>query len=115
MVWLKKLNEKYQISCHRKFFWAVDNRRHKTKAALTFVDKTSTIHEISTKQYKKLVNNTIMTSYKNTKSDKQPNKIHTLGQVIKRMLINGKQNCFTTLKDHNPNFLVNKTILVSNF
>ena len=88
---------------------------NKTKAALTFVDKTSTIHEISMKQYKKLVNNAIMTSYKNTKSDKQPNKIHTLGQVIKRMLINGKQNCFTTLKDHNPNFLVNKTILVSNF
>ena len=56
-----------------------------------------------------------MTSYKNKKPDKQPNKIYTVGQVIKRMFINGKQNCFTTLKYHNPNFLVNKTILVNNF
>ena len=86
-----------------------------TKATLTFADTTSTIHEIPTQQYEKLVNNAIMTSYKNTKPDKQPNKIYTVGQVIKRMFINGKQNCFTTLKYHNPNFLVNKTILVNNF
>ena len=85
-----------------------------TKATFTFVDKT-TIHEISTEQYEKLVNNAIMTSYKNKKPDKQPNKIYTVGQVIKKMFINGKQNCFTTLKYHNPNFLVNKTILVNNF
>ena len=69
-----------------------------TKATLTFVDKTSTIHEISTEQYEKLVNNAIMTSYKNTKPDKEPNKIHTVGQVIKRMLINGKQKLFYYIK-----------------
>ena len=31
-------------------------------------------------------------------------------EVIKRMFVNGKQNCFITLKDHKPNFKNNPTV-----
>ena len=35
-------------------------------------------------------------------------------EVIKRMFVNGKQNCFITLKDHKPNFQNNPTVRLLN-
>ena len=33
---------------------------------------------------------------------------------MKRMFVNGKQNCFITLKDHKPNFQNNPTVRLLN-
>ena len=35
-------------------------------------------------------------------------------EVIKRMFVNGKQNCFIALKDHKPNFQNNSTVRLLN-
>ena len=35
-------------------------------------------------------------------------------ELIKRTFVNGKQNCFITLKDHKPNFQNNPTLIILN-
>ena len=35
-------------------------------------------------------------------------------EVIKRIFLNGKQNCFITLKDHKPNFQNNPAVRLLN-
>ena len=91
-----------------------------TKTTLTFADKTSNVYKVPKEQYKKLVNNAITTSYKKI-SKKTQDQINNQGknilkhkEVIKRMFINGKQNCFITLKDHKPNFQNNPTVRLLN-
>ena len=47
--------------------------------------------------------------------DKQPKKnIPKNKEVIKTMFVNGKQDCFITLKDHKPNFQNNPTVRLLN-
>ena len=81
-----------------------------TKTTLTFADKTSNIYKVSKEQYKKLINDSITSSYKKV-SNNIYDKINTQGkkiingkEVVNRMFINGKNNCFISLKDHKPNF-----------
>ena len=61
-----------------------------------------------------------MTSHKKI-SKKAQDQINSQGknilknkEVIKRMFVNGKQNCFITLKDHKPNFQNNPTVRLLN-
>ena len=88
-----------------------------TKTTLTFADKTSNLYKVPKEQY---VNNATMTSYKkiNKKAQDQINRegknILRNKEVIKRIFVNGKQNCFITLKDHKPNFQNNPTVRLLN-
>ena len=66
-----------------------------TKTTWTFADKTSNVYKVLKEQYEKLVNNAIMTSYK-----KISNKAFKDKEVIKKIFVNDKQNCFITIKDH---------------
>ena len=91
-----------------------------TKTTLTFADKTSNLYKVPKEQYEKLVNNAITTSYKKI-NKKAQDQINSQGknilknkEVIKRMFVNGKQNCFITLKDHKPNFQNNSTVRLLN-
>ena len=92
-----------------------------TKKTLTFADKTSNLYKVVPKeQYEKLVNNTIMTSYKKL-SKKAQDQINSQGknrlknkEAVKRMFVNGKQNCFITLKDHMPHFQNSTTVRLLN-
>ena len=74
------------------------------------MDKTSNVYKVPKEQYGKLVNNAITESYKKI-SKKAQNQINNKGknilknkEVIKRMFVNGKQNCFIALKDYKLNF-----------
>ena len=91
-----------------------------TKTTLTFADKTSNLYKVPKEQYEKLVNNAITTSYKKI-NKKAQDQINSQGknilknkEVIKRMFVNAKQNCFITLKDHKPNFQNNPTVRLLN-
>ena len=91
-----------------------------TKTTLTFADKTSNVYKVTKEQYEKLLNNAIMTSYKKVSKktqdqiNNQRKNILKNKEVIKRMFVNGKQNCFITLKDHKPNFQNNPTVRLLN-
>ena len=91
-----------------------------TKTTLTFADKTSNLYKVPKEQYEKLVNNAITTSYKKI-NKKAQHQINSQGknilknkEVIKRMFVKGKQNCFITLKDHKPNFQNYPTVRLLN-
>ena len=91
-----------------------------TKTTLTFSDKTSNVYKVPKEQYEKLLSNAITTSYKKV-SKKTQDHINNQGknilkkmEVIKRMFVHGKQNCFITLKDHKPNFQNNPTVRLLN-
>ena len=91
----------------------------KTKTTLTFADKTSHVYKVPKEQYEKLLNNAITTSYKKV-SRKTQDQINNQGktimnnEVIKRMFVNGKQNCFITLNDHKPNIQNNPIVRLLN-
>ena len=106
--------------CNIKLFPAVVNRRclariiKNTKTTLTFADNTSNLYTVPKEQYEKLVNNAITTSYKKI-SKKAQDEINSQGkkhteEQVKRMFVNGKQNCFITLKDHKLGFQNNSTV-----
>ena len=84
------------------------NTIHNTDTTLTFADKTSNLYKLKKEQYQKMLNDSITTTYKKA-SDNIHNKINTDGKklmkdkdVLNRMLTNGKNECFITLKDHKP-------------
>ena len=87
---------------------------------LTPADKTSNMYRLETCQYKKLLNDSITTTYKKT-NRKLESKINTAGKkfakdanVLDKMEINANNNCFVTLKDHKENFQNNpKTRLIN--
>ena len=85
-----------------------------------FAELTSNLQKVPKEQYEKLVNNAITTSYKKIKKKAQ-GQINSQGknmlknkEVIKRMFVNGKQNCFITLEDHKSNFQSNPTVRLLN-
>ena len=89
-------------------------------ATLTFADKLSNVDKVIKGQYEKLVYNSITTSYRKF-SKKTQDKINKQGknilknrEVIKRMFINGKQNCFIMLKDHKTIFQNSLTVRLLN-
>ena len=92
----------------------------RSNKVLVFTDKTSNIYKLDTDEYKKLTTEAVTSTYKKV-PDKINNKINTEGKrimenktALNRMFINGKNNCFITLKDHKENFLNNpKTRLLN--
>ena len=66
------------------------------------------------------MNNAITTSYKKISKkaqdliNRQQRNILKNKEVIKRMFVNGKRNCFITLKDHKPNFQNNAIVRLLN-
>ena len=92
----------------------------RSNKVLVFADKTSNIYKLDTDEYKKLRTEAITSTYKKV-PDKINDKINTEGKrimknktALNRMFINGKNNCFITLKDHKTNFLNNpKTRLLN--
>ena len=92
----------------------------RSNKVLVFADKTSNIYKLDTDEYKKLTTEAVTSTYKKV-PDKINDKINTEGKrimenktALNRMFINGKNNCFITLKDHKENFLNNpKTRLIN--
>ena len=92
------------------------NTINNTDTILTFVDKTSNLYILKKEQYQKMLNNSITTTYKKA-NDNIHNKINTDEKklmkdknILNRMLTNGKNECFITLKDHKPNFKNNPKV-----
>ena len=87
-----------------------------TQTTLTFADKASNIYKVPKEQYENLVNNAIITIYKKVSKktqdqiNNQEKNILKNKEIIKRMFVDGKQNCVITLKDHKPNFQNNLTV-----
>ena len=86
------------------------NTIHNTDTTSTFADKTSNLYKFKKQQYQKVLIELITTSYKKA-SDNIHNKINTDGQKLRKdkdilnwMLVNGKNECFITLKDRKRNF-----------
>ena len=92
----------------------------RSNKVLVFADKTSNIYKLVTDEYKKLTTEAVTSTYKKV-PDKINDKINTESKrimenktALNRMFINGKNNCFITLKDHKANFLKNsKTRLLN--
>ena len=96
------------------------NTIHNTNTTLAFADKTSNLYKLKKEQYQKMLNDSITTTYKKT-SDNIHNKINTDGKklmkdkdVLNRMLTNGNNECFITLKDYKPNFKNNPKVRLIN-
>ena len=96
------------------------NTIHNTDTTLTFADKPSNLYKLKKKQYQKMLNDSITTTYKKA-SDNIHNKINTNGKklmkdkdVLNRMLTNGINKCFITLKNHKPNFKNNPKVRLIN-
>ena len=87
-----------------------------TQTTLTFADKTSNISKVPKEQYENQVNNAIITIYKKVSKktqdqiNNQEKNILKNKEVIKRMFVDGKQNCVITLIDHKPQFQNNPTV-----
>ena len=101
----RSTNSKFQDEL-RKDIKTIKN----TKTTLTFADKTSNIYKLKKETYEDIVTNAITTSYKKV-NNKIHDQINQKGKdiikdktCINRMFVNGKNNCFITLKDHKPNF-----------
>ena len=84
-----------------------------SKKTLTPADKTSNFYEITKEKYEQLFNNSITKTYKkaNLSITKTINehKITNKKNIIDRIQVSRKEECFITLKDHKPNFENNAT------
>ena len=93
---------------------------HNSKKTMTFADKTSNMYRLTKEEHNKLLRNAITSKYKKTKK-KIKDKINKKGkeilknkEVLPRLDIHEKSNCFSTLKDHKENFQNNPTVRLIN-
>ena len=82
-------------------------------------DKTTNLYKMDKNDYNKLLNDSITSTYKKANPN-IVNKINDAGKEIlkdhflaDRFDVNGKNNCFVTLKDHEVNFLNHPTTRLS--
>ena len=95
---------------------------------LTFVSKTKNLYNLEKEEHKKLLKDSITTTYKKVIKKKTKNKNKTTVNKLtlrgknfvkdktfaNRILVNGHNECFTSLKDHKSNFTNNpKTRLIN--
>ena len=77
---------------------------------LTPADKTSNFYKITKEKYEQLLHNSVTKTYKKANShvtktiNEQGKKIANKKNILDRIQVNGKEECFITLKDHKPNF-----------
>eukprot|EP00111_Clytia_hemisphaerica_P006802 TCONS_00019646-protein len=91
-----------------------------TTTTLTFADKTTNLYKLSKAEYNKLLHNAITSNYEKSNVEVEREIISRGKSLVKnknifnRMLTNGKNDAFITLKDHKPNFQNNpKTRLLN--
>ena len=91
-----------------------------SQKTVTQADKTTNMYRLEKDEYQKLLCDSITTTYKKA-SPKLEHRINTAGKkfakdknVLEKMEINAKNDCFITLKDHKENFANNpKTRLIN--
>ena len=88
----------------------------KSEKTMAFVYKTNNMYRLSRDQYNMLLNISITSTYKISNNNIKK-KINISGrnilkpnEVLIRMDINGENNSFITLKDHNKNFESNPSM-----
>ena len=118
------------LAAHLKFRQTSNNFQKKMKKdlhelrksskTLTPADKTSNHYRLSKEEYNRLKSNAITTTYKkgNEKMkmnvDKAGAKFAKKAGALEKIQVNGKNQCFITLKDHKENFANNpKTRLIN--
>ena len=86
------------------------NTIHNTDTTLTFADTTSNLYKLKKRAIPENAERLDNNNHKKA-SDNIHNKINTDGKklmkdkdALNRILTNGKNECFITLKDHKPNF-----------
>ena len=90
------------------------------RKTLTPADKISNFYKINKEKYEQLLHNSITKTYKKanpniTKTiNEQGKKIANKKNILGRIQINGKEECFITLKDQKPNFENNATARLIN-
>ena len=73
------------------------------------------VPKFKTVQYEKILSDSMTTTYKkgsdniHNKINKDEKKLMKVKDIFNRMLTNDKNECFITLKDHEPNFKNNKS------
>ena len=81
-----------------------------SRKMLTPADKTSNFYKITKEKYEHLLHNSISKTYEKANSNitktinEQGKKIANKNNMFDRIPVNGKEECFITLKDHKPNF-----------
>ena len=91
-----------------------------SRKTLTPADKTSNFYKITKEKYEQLLHNSITKTYKKANSNvtktinEQGKKIANKKNILDRIQVNGKEECFITLKDHKPNFENNVTARLIN-
>ena len=113
--------------CERDLFKMVEkikfrkiNCEFQDKLNLTPADKTSNFYQITKEKYEQLLHNSITKTYKKANSiiaktiNEQGKKIANKKNILDRIQVNGKEECFVTLKDHKPNFENNATARLIN-
>ena len=87
---------------------------------LTFADETVNIYRLTKEEYDKIQDYSTTTSYKkasnNIKKKIRFARMQVLreNKVLKRMQINGENNCFISLKDHKENSQNNASVRLIN-
>ena len=80
------------------------------RKTLTSADKTFNFYKITKEKYKQLLHNSnTQTPQKGSSNitktiNKQGKKIANKKNILHRIQVNGKEECFITLKDQKPNF-----------
>ena len=91
-----------------------------TPSTLTFADKTTNMYKLTKEEHNKLLTDAVTSTYKKAEANVE-SKIMSEGKelvknknVYNRMLTNGKNEAFITLKDHKPNFQNNPKVRLIN-
>ena len=91
-----------------------------SRKTLTPADKTSNFHKITKETYEQLLHNSVTKTYKKENSNitktinEQGKKIANKKNILDRIQVNGKEECFVTLKDHKQNLENNPTAILIN-
>ena len=91
-----------------------------SKKMLTPADKTSNFYKLTKVKYEQLLHNSITKTYKKANTNiiktmnEQGKKIANTRNILDRIQVNGKEECFITLKDHKPQFENNATARLIN-
>ena len=89
---------------------------NETQTTLTFADKTTNLYKLTKEDHNKLLRNAVTTTYKKVnknihhKINSDGSSIMKKKSIYDRMLSNGEDEAFITLKDHKANFQNNPKV-----
>ena len=93
---------------------------NETQTTLTFADKTTNLYKLTKEDHNKLLRNAVTTTYKKVnknihhKINSDGSSIMKKKSIYDRMLSNGEDEAFITLKDHKANFQNNPKVRLLN-